>query len=138
MNGCKYIPFNHLFRKNDSILVVVTLPRHECHFKVASESKFSVLGSVSFGKYLTSHNLLSLPYDRLERNGCALVGPAIDRESVSGLLRSKAYELLVFCAIILHADLVCVHISDFSTAFSDNLSAGVEAGSFFKSGTYDR
>ena len=138
MYGSEHIPLHHLLGEHDGILVVVTLPRHERNLEVPSESKLAVLGGVAFGKYLTGLDPVTLSYYRLEGDSSALVGPAVDRKLVCGLLRGEADEFLILAAVVPDADLVGVNIGDFAGAFGDDLGTGVDAGPLLKSGTHDR
>ena len=123
MNGCEYVPLYHLLGEHDGILVVVTLPRHKCYHQVAAESKLSVLAGITFGENLSLDNLVTLAYDRLEEYGCALVGPAVDRKLVNGLLRREAYEDFILGTVVLDMDFVGIHVSHFTVTLCNDLGA---------------
>ena len=138
VNGGEYVPLDHLLGEHDGVLIVVALPRHERNLEVPSECELSVLGGVAFGKHLTCFNPFALSDNRLEGDGRALVGSAVDRKLVCGLLRGEAYEPLIFALVVLDTDLVGVDIGYFTGALRDHLGTRVDAGSFLKSGANDR
>ena len=121
VDGSKYIPADHPLRKHDSILVVVTLPRHERHFEVTSECKFAILGGIALCEDLSLLHLIALAYNRLEENGRALVGPAVDRKLIYGDIVSETYKSLVISPVILDMDFICIHIDHFTRSLGHNL-----------------
>ena len=64
------------------VLEVVSLPGHEGHFQVASESKLTALCGVSLRKYLTGMYSLALSHDGLQMDGSALVGLPVEGQMV--------------------------------------------------------
>ena len=136
--GCKDIPFHHLFGKHDGVLVVVSLPRHEGHFQVASESKFPVLCRITFGQHLALLDLVALADDWTESDGSALVGPAVVGEFVYRLFRSEADEGFIFGTGVLDVDFVGIDVGDFTLALRDELGAGIQADALFESGAHNR
>ena len=76
MNGSEDILANHAFVEHDSILVVVTLPRHVCHKKVTSQSQFTVLSGITLSEDIALMNMLTLLADGAEVDGHVLVRTA--------------------------------------------------------------
>ena len=66
MNRGKDIIAYHTFAEHNSVLIVVTLPRHVCNKQVTSESKLTIFSSVSFCKYITGFHTLTLVTDRTQ------------------------------------------------------------------------
>ena len=63
--GRKDVFAYHFLRDYDSILKVVTLPRHKGHGQVSAQGQFALLGRVSLTKYLTLLDLVAFSDDRL-------------------------------------------------------------------------
>ena len=121
MHGSEDIPADHPFGKHDGVLVVVSFPRHECHFQVASEGQFAILCGVAFRHYLSLLHDVALPYDRLEQDCGALVGPSVYRKLVDCDLRGEAYEFLVIGTVVFHMDFIGIHIYHLAFSFGSHL-----------------
>ena len=89
VDTCEDVPFDHLFGENDSVLIVVTLPRHEGYLEVASEGELTVLGGISLGKNLAGLDLVALADDRLQGDHGTLVSPSIYRKIIDSLLGAE-------------------------------------------------
>src|SRR5690606_9044927 len=61
VNGGKNIFPNYFLGNNDCILKVVTFPWHKGHFKVPSQCKLAIFGSITFTKYFSFLHLLTFP-----------------------------------------------------------------------------
>ena len=112
MYGSKYIVAYDTLRKNDGILVVVTLPWHVSHEEVAAESQLTVLRCVSLSEDVASLYALTLLADRTQVDGHVLVGTAELRYAVFLDGRFEADELLVLSTVVEDADCRSVNILD--------------------------
>ena len=124
--------------ENDSILVVITLPRNIRNLEVLTQREFTGLCSISFGQDLSLLNLVSLANKRMKVDGRILVRFLELRHFVFLLCGFKGDNLLLLGAVILNADIVCVHIGHGSVAFCNNLRAAVGNELLLDAGTYDR
>ena len=111
------------FGEYDGVLEVVSFPGHERYLEVTAEGKFSALSGVSFGKYLSGLHSLSLLYDGLEVDGCALVGLAVQGQTVDCYVGSEAYEFLGLGPVVLDMNLACVHVYYFALSLGYDLCA---------------
>ncbi len=124
--------------QHDGVLIVVTLPGHECHLEVAAESEFALLGGVALGEDVAGVDALSLVADRTEVDGRALVGLAPLGKSVllDGVLESD--EFVFLGAVIADSDDRGVDELDDTGAFGHDLGAAVAGKLGFDARTYDR
>ena len=60
--------------KHDSILIVISLPGHERHLKVAAQCELACLGRVTLGQNLTLLDTVARLADRTKVDSGALVG----------------------------------------------------------------
>ena len=74
MDRRKYVVLYQIFVNEDSVLVVITFPRHEAYENITSERKLSVIGRRTVGKYHALDDLISLLYYRTLIDASALVG----------------------------------------------------------------
>ena len=95
---------DHAFADNDSVLEVVTLPRHEGNHHVASQSKFAALCGVAFAEHLTLLDLVAFADDRTEVDGGAVVGALVFGEAIFVEVVVEAYEAFLFGACVLDDD----------------------------------
>ena len=134
----EYIFSEKSLGKNNRILKVVTFPRHECNLKVTSESELAVLCGVALSHYLARNNLVTLPYDRFQSNGCILVCLSVERKLVNSNLRIKTYKSLTFCLFVFNMYLTCIYIDNFTFTSCVDLSPGVFNNRSLKSCSYNR
>ena len=83
-------------------------------------------------------NLVSLANKRMKVDGRILVRFLELRHFVFLLCGLKGDNLLFLRAVILNANIVCVHIGHGSVAFCNNLRAAVGNELLLDAGTYDR
>ena len=129
---------NHTLVKYDSILIVVTLPRHVCHEQVTTECQLTILRCVTFSQDITLLDTLSLFANRTEVNGHILVGTAELRNDVFFYVRIEADEILFFRTVISNANRRCVNVLYLTFAFSGNHRTRIFANLLFDTRTYDR
>ena len=120
MNRGQNVITNHTLRDNDSILIVVTLPRNVSNQQVSTQSQLTVLGSITLCQDITSLNALTLVTDRTQVDGHILVGTTELRNAILLQGRLEADELIILCAIIKDTDGCCVNILDNTLAFCGN------------------
>src|SRR5690606_14370940 len=100
-----------------SILKGVAFPWHECHLKVSTKSKLSVLCCITFTKHLAFYNPVTFSYNRLKVYTGTLVGfPELD-QLVCFLISIKAYASLTIGPVMLNSDLIGIYIFNSTTAF---------------------
>ena len=138
VNRSKDIFTNHTFVEHDSILVVVTLPRHERHFQVTSESKFSLFGCITFCQDIAFLYALTFWADRAQVDSCALVRLTELRNSIFFNWIFKAYEFFVFSTVVADADDACIDKFDNAGTFGHNLSTWIVYKLSFNTGTHNR
>ena len=138
VNGSENIITNETFVEHDGVLVVVTLPRHVGHEKVATESELTIFGSVTFGEDVALLDALSLLADGTEVNGHILVGTAELGNLVFLCGRVEADELFVLGAVVGNTNGCSVHIVNHAIAFGRNHGARIFANLLFNACTYNR
>ena len=138
MHRRENIVAHHALRNHDGILEIVSLPRHERHLQVTSESQLAVLGRIAFGQNLARHDLLTLADNRLERHRRTLVRLAIARQHVSRHFRIERNDLLVLRALVLHLYLRSVRENDLAIALRHDLNAAVGNHVLLQAGSDDR
>ena len=138
MNRGEDIVANNALREHDSILVVVTLPRHVGNEEVTTQSELTILGGIALGEDVASLNTLTLLTDRTKVDGHVLVGATELRNAVflDGWL--EAYELFVSSAIIENTDGCSINILDDTIALSSNHGARILTHLLLKSCAHDR
>ena len=124
--------------EHDSILIVVTLPRHISHEQVTTQSQLTILGGVTLSQDITLLHTLTLLTDRTQVDGHILVRTTELRNTVFLQGRLEADELLILSAIIEDTDGGCVHIVDDTFAFGGHHRTGVLTNLLLDTGTYDR
>ena len=129
---------HHALVEHNSILIVVTLPRHVRHLQVATESEFAVFGRVTFGKDVAFFHSLTAFADWTQVDGGALVGLAELRQAIFYNRLVEAYESFFFSLVVANADNVGIHIFDNAGAGSLNLSAAVVSEALFNTRTHNR
>ena len=113
------------FVQHDSILIVVALPRHVSDLDVTTESEFTGLGRVPFGKDITSLDTLALEADRTKVDRGALVRLTELRQAVGRDRIFEAYEELVIRAVVADLDRGSVDEDYFTSALCYDLRTRV-------------
>ena len=110
MYTCENIFTHHTLVEHDSILIVVTLPRHVSNEQVLTQCQFSVLGRITFSENLSLHNPLALTANRTKVNGHTLVGTTEFGNAIllEGWL--KANKLFFLSAVIQDTDSGSIYI----------------------------
>ena len=90
--------------EHDSVLIVVTFPRHISYKEVLTQSQLAVLRAVTLGEDVAELDALSLLADGSQVDGHVLVRAAELRDAVFLQSRLEAYELLVLSAVVEDAD----------------------------------
>ena len=138
VNRCKDIIPHDILGDHDSILVVVSFPRHECHFQVPSECQFSLFWRVSFRQYLTFFHTLTFSHDRFQRDRRTLVCTLVFRQVIFFRIRFKAYKSLFLRTVIFNNNLASVNKRDHSRSLCDNLRSGILNQISLQTGSHDR
>ena len=76
VNRSKDVLTHHTLVEHDSVLIVVTLPRHVCHLEVATDSKFTTSCRVTLSEDIALLHTLTLVAHRTKVDSGALVGLA--------------------------------------------------------------
>ena len=120
MNRCQDILANDTLVEHDSILIVVTLPRHVCHKQVTTQCELTILSGITLCKDVTLLHSLTLVTDRTQVDSHILVGTTELRDTI--LLQSwlKAYELLLVSTIVEDTDGCGINILYNTVALSGN------------------
>ena len=113
------------FVQHDSILIVVTLPRHISDLDVTTESELTGLGRVPFGEDITSLDTLTLEADRTKVNRGALVRLTELRQAVGRDRIFEAYEELVIRTVVADLDRGSVDEDYFTSALCYDLRTRV-------------
>ena len=124
--------------KHDSILVVVSLPRHVSNKDITPKSQFSILSCIALGEDIALFHTIALTTDRLEVNRCTLVRLAVFGERIGNNRFFKAYEKLLIGLVVTNLDLICIHVDNLAGSFCHNLRTRVANQFAFHPGTYDR
>ncbi len=134
----KDIVAHHTFIEHNGVLVVITLPWHECHLEVTAKSEFTVFGGVAFCEDVALYHTLTGAADRTQVDSSALVGFAEFWQTVNFQRVFKCHKFFFFGTVIANADFAGVDILNHTGAFSGNLSARVADKLTFDTCTYDR
>ena len=120
MDRCQDVLTNDTLVQHDSILIVVTLPRHISHEQVAAQGQLTILCSIAFRQDVTLLYTLAFVADRTQVNSHVLVGTTELRNAI--LLQSglKADKLLILRTVIEDTDGGSVHIVNDAVTLSGN------------------
>ena len=138
MNRSQDIFTDNALVKHDSILIVVSFPRHIGHKEVTAQSQFTILGSITFSKDIAGLHALTLLTDRTKVNNHVLVSTAELRNTIFLQSRLEAYELLILRAIIEDTDGRSIHIFNHTFTLSGNHSARILTNLLLNTGTNNR
>ena len=125
MDRRKDILTHHALVEHDGILVVVTLPWHERHLKVAAECELAVFRGITLCQNHSLLDALSLLADWTQVDCGALVGHAEFRNDIFFNRVLEIHEFLVLSTVIADSDNAGVNKLDDTCALCHNLCAGV-------------
>ena len=117
VNRGEHIFTNNTLAQDDSILVVVTLPRNVCHLQVLTECQFTVLRSETFRQNLTFLHLVAFANNRMKVDRGVLVGLLEFRQFIFFLCRLEGYKLFLFSTVITNTYRIGIHKGYFAFAF---------------------
>ena len=103
MHRCIIIILHDFFRNNNGIFVVVTIPRHICHAKIASYRKFTIIDRLSVSQDLSFCNFLSSED----------TSPLMYDHSSIGNFESAKWICLFFSVSINHRNMLCIDTNHF-------------------------
>ena len=129
---------NHAFIQYNSILVVVTLPRHVSYQQVLTQSQLTVSCRITFSQDITFLDALTFFTNRTQVNSHALVGLTEFRNTIFFQSRFKAYKLFVFCTVIQNTNCSSIYEIDYTIALSSNLSTWIFTQLSFDTSTNNR
>ena len=138
MNRSEDIFLHHSVGNHDSILVVITLPRHEGHEHVATQCQLTLAGSITLGQHIALLHLVASSDDRFLVDAGVLVGSSEFLQHVSLHIGVERNQSLGIGAVVADDDLQCIGIFHHTFALSAQHSAGVESHTAFETGTHDR
>ena len=138
VNRCQNIIANHTLWDNDSILIVVTLPRNVSYEQVTAQSQLTILGSITLCQDITLLDTLTLVTDRTQVDGHILVGTTELRNAVLLQGRLEAYELIILRTIVEDTDGCSIYILDNTLTLCSNHGTRILAHLLLKTSTYDR
>ena len=128
----------YAFVQYDSILIVVTLPRHVSYQQVLTQCQFAISCRVTFCQDITFLNALTFRANRTQVDSHALVSLAELRNRIFFQRRFKAYKLFIISTVVKNTDSSSIYEFNHTITFSRNLSTRVFAQLTFDTGTYDR
>ena len=138
VNRGKHIFAHHTLWNNDSILVVVTLPRDIGNKQVTTKCQFTILSSIAFCQDISCLDTLPLITDRTKVDSHILIGTTELWNAILLQCRFEADKLVFFCAVIKNAYCRCINIFDNTVTFSCNHCTWILTYLLLKSGTYNR
>ena len=120
MNRSKDIITYNTLIQYDSILIVVTLPRHVSHEEVTAKSQLTVFGSITLSKDVTLLHNLTCIANRTEVNGHILVRTAELGNLVFLYVRIEANKLFIFRTVVSNTDGSSIYIFNHTITFCRN------------------
>ena len=138
MNWSQYIFTNHTFVQYDSILIVVTFPRHVSNQQVFTQSQLTFFRRISFCQNLAFRYTLTNFTNRTKVNRHILIRTTPLRNTIFLQCRFEAYKFFVLCTIIQNTNNSSVHKFDYTITFSGNLRTRVANQLTFDACTYNR
>ena len=124
--------------EHDSILIVVTLPRHVCHKEITAQSQLAVFSGIALGKDVALLHTLPLVADRTQVDGHVLVRAAELRNTVFLQSWLKRDELLVLGAVVKNTDGCSIDIFDDTVALGGNHGARILTHLLLYTSAHDR
>ena len=121
MNRSKNVFTNDTLVQHDSILVVISFPRHECDFEVTSQSQLAILGGITFGKNIPGFNPVSLVADRTQIDSRALVRFTELGYDIFFYGIFKTYKFFIFRTIVANTNRSGIDKLDNAIALGRNL-----------------
>ena len=128
--------YNALVQYN-SILIVISLPRHISHQQVLTQCQLTLFCRITFGQDITLFHPLALVADRTQVNRHVLVSLTELRYSIFLQSRFETYKFFVFRTVIQNTDSSSIHIVNHTIAFCSNLGTRVSYQLTFDTCTYD-
>ena len=128
----------HTFVQYDSILIVVTFPRHVSNQQVLTQCQFTLFSRITFSQDVTFLHTLASVANRTQVNRHVLVSLTELRYSIFFQSRFKTYELFVFCTVIQNTDSSSINVVNNTISFRSNLRTRVSYQLTFDTCTYDR
>ncbi len=122
------VVLHQLLGQDDGVLVVVALPRHECHEKVATERHLTVVGARTVGDDLTGLDPVTLEHDRLLVDAGA-------RVRTTELVQQIGATVTI---VLGHGDVVRGHVLDDTADLGHHDIAGVDRGAVLHTRTDQR
>src|SRR3712207_3760830 len=138
MNRCKNIVTNHALGDNNSVLIVVALPRNVSYHQVATESQLTIFRGITFGKDVACFHTLTLVANRTKVDSHILIGAAELRNAIFLQGRLKADKLFLLCTIIENTNGSSVNIFDNTITLGSNHGTRILAHLAFQAGSYNR
>ena len=138
MNAGQDILTNNTLVQYDSILIVITLPRHVCNQKVLTQSQLTSLGRVTLGEDVTGLYTLALLANGTQVDGHVLVSTTELGNAVFLHRRLEAYEVFLLCTVVKDTDSCCINIVNNTVALGSYHCTAVLAKLLLNTGTYDR
>ena len=141
MNRCKDVILDDLFRDQDRILEIITIPRHESHEDVTTNGKLAILSRSTIRKDLAFLYRLSARNNWLLIKACARIGThKLTKVVDKNVLLSVGLDVLGFYrnfAVLSQNDSVGIDLSDDPIYVSDLYCFGVDRNAFFNAGAHE-
>ena len=129
---------DHALVDHDSVLKVVSFPRHERYQQVAAQGQLTTLRCVTFAKNLSLFHALSLHNDGAQVDGGALVGLQKLHQRVNLDIAFKANQGVLFGAVVSNVDFVGIHVLDRSQTFRVDQHARIARHLLLQAGSNNR
>ena len=121
MHRGEYVLTHDTLRDDDGVLEVITLPRHERHLQIPTQSQFAISRRIALRKDLPLDDALPWQDYRTQVNTRALIRLLELRQNVLLGVRVKANETLILGPVIVDNYLVCINIGDIAIHLSHHL-----------------
>ena len=123
---------------NHSVLEVVSFPRHEGHFQVATQCQFTALGGIAFAKDLAFFDFVAFLDDGAQIDRGGVVGALIAGKFVFAYVFVEGDEAFFFRTVVADDDFGGVDIFDNTVAKCIEKDAAVFSHGFLNTGSHDR
>src|SRR5574344_2335847 len=138
MYRCKNIFTHDALIQYDSILIVVTLPRHISYKQVTAQCQFTIFCSIALSQDIACLYTLTFTTDWAQVNSHVLVCTTELRNTVFLQCRLKTYEFFLFRTVVQNTDSCSVYIFYNAFAFSSNHCTRILTHLLLNTSTYDR
>ena len=138
MDGRVQVIRHRFFGNHDSILEVVSLPRHERHHQVTSKGQFTVFGGIAFCQNIPFLDFLTFRHDRTLVETGVLVRSSELQKLVILDIRVEADQLFCICALVCYFNMLSVNRFHHTSTFCEQHHAGVYRHTVFQTGTHNR